>query len=248
MRLSPVVAGRRTGSDAEKDGRGGAGRSSTGRTRSCETSSGIATVEVASGSSGMKFWDPQTGRESFGLPVDVHDMALSPDGHRIAAGTASQVLTVWDVETRQLVLTCERTEGSWFVDFSPRGDRLVAVGGERPGSGMPRPVASFWDSTCRTSIPIMGSPGVPTVAASLPSHTAPSASGRSQDPGAPTSPQMRKRSMAPGKPPQDNLVNPSANRGLRVVDRIPRDPARAIRTPGSHLAQARSDRSERTAR
>jgi WD40 repeat protein len=56
----------------------------------------LASTAVAGGP--VKLWDAQTDQELLSLPVgaDARSVAFSPDGHRLAAGTAGGTVTIWD--------------------------------------------------------------------------------------------------------------------------------------------------------
>ena len=64
-----------------------------------------------------------------GFLLGAHSVAFSPDGRRLAAGSNGQeAVKLWDVETRQEVLTLSG-EGSLFIglSFSPDGRYLMAI-------------------------------------------------------------------------------------------------------------------------
>src|SRR5262249_49921958 len=69
------------------------------------------------------------------LPV-----AFSPDGSRIAAGTADGAVWVWDVRTRQLVKSYLLHSGVvvWGLVYSPDGRRVASAGDDK--------IALIWDS------------------------------------------------------------------------------------------------------
>ncbi len=63
----------------------------------------------------------------------VLSVAFSPDGKRLASGSADHTVKVWDAETDQETLTLEGHHGPVLsVTFSPDGKRLASAGGEPP--------------------------------------------------------------------------------------------------------------------
>lgn len=84
------------------------------------------------GAGKIKFWDLTSSKEKELGTIDflARCLALSPDGRRIAAASMDPDpdVNVWDVATRQLVLTLKGTKAVAFLDFSPDGKRLVTAG------------------------------------------------------------------------------------------------------------------------
>jgi WD40 repeat protein len=109
---------------------------------------------VASSADGsVTVWDPETGKplltfgaqDSVGEPAnadvfaidqlldrpsgaDVHAIAVSPDGERIATASAAGSATVWDATTGEEAFTLESDGPLYDVAWSPDG-RLLAVAG-----------------------------------------------------------------------------------------------------------------------
>ena len=93
----------------------------------------------------LKVWDAQTGKEvqgpsergNLGTGI-VGGLAYSPDGRRIAAGTA-QVLNVWDAETGKAVLSFRAHQHViQSLAYSPDGKRIATTS---PESNM-----KLWDA------------------------------------------------------------------------------------------------------
>jgi len=91
----------------------------------------------------VKIWDALKGQELFtskGHLGDIHCVAFSPDGQRLASGDAANgTVKVWDVPTGQDVLTfvAQATGHVASLAFSPDGKRLVSGG---------YPGAKVWDA------------------------------------------------------------------------------------------------------
>jgi WD40 repeat protein len=76
----------------------------------------------------VKVWDAATGKEVLCLKdaVDLHGVALSPDGKQIVAGAWVKV-KVWDATTgKELLAHQGHTSGISSVVFSPDGKRIVS--------------------------------------------------------------------------------------------------------------------------
>ena len=78
-------------------------------------------------------WDVRTGREVLSLKGHedmVLSVAFSPDGKRLASGSADKTIKLWDAETSREVLTLKGHEaGVLSVAFSPHGKRLASGSG-----------------------------------------------------------------------------------------------------------------------
>jgi WD40 repeat protein/serine/threonine protein kinase len=79
----------------------------------------------------VDLWDVETGKRRKALPGAkgiVIDVAVSPDGKKVAAGCSAGLVMVWDVATGQSVWSQPEKElDSMGVAFSPDG-KLLAVG------------------------------------------------------------------------------------------------------------------------
>jgi WD40 repeat protein len=87
---------------------------------------------AASGIGFVKLWETATRREMAtlrGFLLGVHSVAFSPDGKRLAAGSAGQeAIKLWDMESQQELLSLEG-QGSVFYSsaFSPDGNVLGSM-------------------------------------------------------------------------------------------------------------------------
>jgi WD40 repeat protein len=63
-----------------------------------------------------------------GLLISANSAAFSPDGSRLAVGSASQqAVTLWDASTRQELLSLSGEGTFWDVRFSPDGRYLMGI-------------------------------------------------------------------------------------------------------------------------
>ncbi len=88
----------------------------------------------------IKVWDADTGEQLSTLEVDKRgspgnvpdffaSVAFSPDGRRIAAGSFSQIIQVWDTGTWQPIRSLEgHLSLVSAISFSPDGRRIVSAG------------------------------------------------------------------------------------------------------------------------
>jgi WD40 repeat protein len=78
----------------------------------------------------LKVWDADTGKKLFDLrghTRGVWAVAFSPDGHRLASGSADQTVKLWDVATGEEALTLRDHNGPIRgLVFSPDGHRLFS--------------------------------------------------------------------------------------------------------------------------
>ena len=97
----------------------------------------------------VRLWDAATGRGE-GAPLGAHDslvlaLAFSPDGTRIASGSADRTLRMWDVKGRRLIgAPLGHEDAVTAVAFTPDGTRLV--------SGSEDNTIRFWNA--KTEAPI----------------------------------------------------------------------------------------------
>jgi WD40 repeat protein/class 3 adenylate cyclase/tRNA A-37 threonylcarbamoyl transferase component Bud32 len=99
-------------------------------TSSGETVWGIA--EETSVDNTARIWDVRTGQEQRvleGHASNIWCVAYSPDGKRLATGSADKTVGIWEAETGKLITTLKGHEGFVMaVAYSPDG-RLLASGG-----------------------------------------------------------------------------------------------------------------------
>jgi len=91
---------------------------------------GIGTVQI---------WDADTGTELFNVAprVPVYEVALHPDGVRLATACNDNTARVWDIATGAELLKVTHTHPAWGVAFSPDGLRLATACGDK--------IARVWD-------------------------------------------------------------------------------------------------------
>ena len=79
----------------------------------------------------IRFWNVRNRLETDKLNPSAGGyqcLALSPDGHRLAAGTADGRITIWDVASHQEVVTLEGHKDPFMkLAFTPDGDHLVSA-------------------------------------------------------------------------------------------------------------------------
>jgi len=88
---------------------------------------------LAAGASDIRLWDFATGKllNEFSGSGYILSLAFSPGGTYLAAGTTSQTVELWDVETGKALPTLTGLSG--YVDsvaFSPDSHHLAAGGGD----------------------------------------------------------------------------------------------------------------------
>jgi eukaryotic-like serine/threonine-protein kinase len=94
----------------------------------------------------LRFWDPVHGQDPItlrGPALAVTQVGYAPDGRRIAARAAGGPIRIWDVATREILLTLD-TQAERFV-FSPDGKRLVTAGGNFHAPDQPGELI-VWDA------------------------------------------------------------------------------------------------------
>lgn len=95
------------------------------------TTAGIGTVQT---------WDADTGAELFSVAprVPVYEVALHPDGARLATACNDSAVRVWDIATGAQLLKIAHTGVAWGAAFSPDGLRLATASGDH--------TARLWDA------------------------------------------------------------------------------------------------------
>lgn len=80
----------------------------------------------------MRLWDVLDGKLVYTLSIEdgVTTVAMSPDGHYVAAGSLDKSVRVWDTTTGYLVERLESPDGHkdsvYSVAFAPNGRDLVS--------------------------------------------------------------------------------------------------------------------------
>lgn len=80
----------------------------------------------------MRLWDILDGKLVYTLSIEdgVTTVAMSPDGHYVAAGSLDKSVRVWDTTTGYLVERLESPDGHkdsvYSVAFAPNGRDLVS--------------------------------------------------------------------------------------------------------------------------
>lgn len=80
----------------------------------------------------MRLWDVLEGKLFYTLTIEdgVTTVAMSPDGHYVAAGSLDKTVRVWDTTRGQLVERLESPDGHkdsvYSVAFAPNGRDLVS--------------------------------------------------------------------------------------------------------------------------
>ena len=80
----------------------------------------------------MRLWDVFEGKLVYVLSIEdgVNTVAISPDGHYIAAGALDNGVRIWDTTTGNLVERLESPDGHkdsvYSVAFAPNGRDLVS--------------------------------------------------------------------------------------------------------------------------
>jgi len=92
----------------------------------------IAADEIPGRSGSFRIWsarDWSWKTEKEAHADTIYDLALSPDGKRLASASADKEVKVWDAATLALLKTIEGHTGFVLaLAFSPKGDKLASTG------------------------------------------------------------------------------------------------------------------------
>lgn len=105
----------------------------------------------------MRLWDIFDGKAVYKFSIEdgVTTVAMSPDGHFVAAGSLDKSVRIWDTTSGQLVERAETPDGHrdsvYSVAFAPNGRDLV--------SGSLDKTIKFWE----LSVPRTGPPPPPVI-------------------------------------------------------------------------------------
>jgi WD40 repeat protein len=95
---------------------------------------GVLPSGIAAEFAEVKIWDLSTPRslDLRGHTSKVWDLAISPDGRRLATGSLDRTIKLWDTTTGEEVFTLRgHTAGVTCVTFSPNGQRLASGSWDR---------------------------------------------------------------------------------------------------------------------
>jgi WD40 repeat protein len=108
----------------------------------------------------IRIWDVSSGRRRSTLPGakgTVYEVAVSPDGKRVAAGFSAGLVMVWDASTGRVAWT--RGEPGWnamSVTFSPDGGSLAVGYGVYSGDRVGR--VKVWGVASGKEMQVLGGP------------------------------------------------------------------------------------------
>lgn len=84
---------------------------------------------IAGGEPIIQTWGSGRAQDAFTLPSGARSLAISPDG-RMLASCLGSMISLWDMESRQLAVTMPARRDVTFLAFSPDGERLVTTNGD----------------------------------------------------------------------------------------------------------------------
>lgn len=109
------------------------------------------TLATVTASGRVLTWDMATGtavREVARIPHEIYSVAFSPDGERIAIGSADHLGHVYRVRDGvELVTLTGHAERVWKVEFSPDGGRLLTASWDH--------TAAVWDANTGTRLAVL---------------------------------------------------------------------------------------------
>ena len=90
----------------------------------------LAFDDISSpGNSTVRVWEAESGRELLTIAdTSLQYVSFSPDGTKLATSYVDGTIKVWDIQTKQAIMTFVSGYQGWLnmVFFSPDGSKLVA--------------------------------------------------------------------------------------------------------------------------
>ncbi len=128
LALWDVESGRRVNQDLAKDGRNFVRHVHEGRLLLTATGDVVELRDATTLQVARQFQQPQYAHENF-LYSNIGDAVISPDGKRLMSGSWNKMITIWDTETADPLLTFRGHDaGIHGLILTPDGKELFSVG------------------------------------------------------------------------------------------------------------------------